>query len=537
MSNANRMVPRPGREPTGPKKLEEIRLPTEEEEVKKGLLDKILLDTIVEPEDALSLSEIEVIELKQTIRTKSLEILQRKAGLLAKLKEIIDHETLLQSLDSYFTEMTEAINNLVSEVYNNRKILGREATEELIEEILNLLYFDPEKDGDLINKLEAKLAKLSQNSYQLEKPLNLFPRDQLALISDEGNKLEQFKERVQAALERNNYEELKGLVEEISDKLRRSAYYQAILISEGRNKLEQFKERVQAALERNNYEELKGLVEEISALKIMQVYPSRSSPFPSEREAWKLIFEYHLLKRVLYYQIILSSEGGNTLEQFRRRVQAALESNDEKELESLAQEISALKIMQVYLSPSSPFSSEIQAYELRVEYDKLKRVLYYQIILITEGGNTLEQFRRRVQAALESNDEKELESLAQEISALKIMQVYPSRLSPLISEREAYELRVEYDKLNYQAILITEGGNTLEQFRRRVQAALESNDEKELESLAQEISALKIMQVFPISSSRVLSEREAYELKAEYQRMIEMIKEAQRRLRKLGPST
>jgi len=117
------------------------------------------------------------------------------------------------------------------------------------------------------------------------------------------------------------------------------------------------------------------------------------------------------------------------------------------------------------------------------------------------------------------------------------MQVYPSRLSPLISEREAYELRVEYDKLNYQAILITEGGNTLEQFRRRVQAALESNDEKELESLAQEISALKIMQVFPISSSRVLSEREAYELKAEYQRMIEMIKEAQRRLRKLGPST
>jgi len=533
MSNANRMVPRPGREPTGPKKLEEIRLPTEEEEVKKGLLDKILLDTIVEPEDALSLSEIEVIELKQTIRTKSLEILQRKAGLLAKLKEIIDHETLLQSLDSYFTEMTEAINNLVSEVYNNRKILGREATEELIEEILNLLYFDPEKDGDLINKLEAKLAKLSQNSYQLEKPLNLFPRDQLALISDEGNKLEQFKERVQAALERNNYEELKGLVEEISDKLRRSAYYQAILISEGRNKLEQFKERVQAALERNNYEELKGLVEEISALKIMQVYPSRSSPFPSEREAWKLIFEYHLLKRVLYYQIILSSEGGNTLEQFRRRVQAALESNDEKELESLAQEISALKIMQVYPSRLSPLISEREAYELRVEYDKLN----YQAILITEGGNTLEQFRRRVQAALESNDEKELESLAQEISALKIMQVYPSRLSPLISEREAYELRVEYDKLNYQAILITEGGNTLEQFRRRVQAALESNDEKELESLAQEISALKIMQVFPISSSRVLSEREAYELKAEYQRMIEMIKEAQRRLRKLGPST
>jgi uncharacterized protein YeaO (DUF488 family) len=410
------MVPRPGGEPTGPKKLEEIRLPTEAE-VKKGLLDKILLDTIVEPEDALSLSELEFMKFRQAIWTGFSKILEIKAGLLAKLEKITDYETLLQRLGSYFTEITEVINNLVSEVYNNRKILGREATEELIEEILNLLYFDPEKDGDLINKLEAKLAKLSQNSYQLEKPLNLFPRDQLALISDEGNKLEQFKERVQAALERNNYEELKGLVEEIS------------------------------------------------ALKIMQVYPSRSSPFPSEREAWKLIFEYHLLKRVLYYQIILSSEGGNTLEQFKERVQAALESNDEKELESLAQEISALKIMQVYLSPSSPFSSEIQAYELRVEYDKLKRVLYYQIILITEGGNTLEQFRRRVQAALESNDEKELESLAQEISALKIMQV------------------------------------------------------------------------FPISSSRVLSEREAYELKAEYQRMIEMIKEAQRRLRKLGPST
>ena len=518
-----------------------------------------MLDKIVEPEDALSLSEIEVIELKQTIRTKSLEILQRKAGLLAELKEIIDHETLLQRLDSYFKEMTKVINNLVSEIKKNKQIpqmLGVEAVEELIKDIKNLLCLDPEKDGDLIDKLQSLPETYLKNNIA---------DFQLALILDGGNTLEKFKERVQAALERNNYEELKGLIKEISalkimqvyarpssplllereawelifkyNLLKLALYYQIILNSEGGKKLEQFKKRVQAALGRNNYEELKGLVEKISALKIMQVYPSRSSPFPSEREAWKLIFEYHLLKRVLYYQIILSSEGGNTLEQFKERVQAALESNDEKELESLAQEISALKIMQVYLSPSSPFSSEIQAYELRVEYDKLKRVLYYQIILITEGGNTLEQFRRRVQAALESNDEKELESLAQEISALKIMQVYPSRLSPLISEREAYELRVEYDKLNYQAILITEGGNTLEQFRRRVQAALESNDEKELESLAQEISALKIMQVFPISSSRVLSEREAYELKAEYQRMIEMIKEAQRRLRKLGPST
>jgi len=324
------MDSRPRREPTGPKKLEEIRLPTEEEEVKKGLLDKILLDTIVEPEDALSLSEIEVIELKQTIRTKSLEILQRKAGLLAKLKEIIDHETLLQSLDSYFTEMTEAINNLVSEVYNNRKILGREATEELIEEILNLLYFDPEKDGDLINKLEAKL---SQNSYQLEKPLNLFPRDQLALISDEGNKLEQFKERVQAALERNNYEELKGLIKEIS------------------------------------------------ALKIMQVCPRPSSPLISEREAYELRVEYDKLN----YQAILITEGGNTLEKFKERVQAALERSDDKEqlekkqledlvreLEGLVQEIFALKIMQVYPSSYSPFiPEEIEAYELQVEYQRM----------------------------------------------------------------------------------------------------------------------------------------------------------------------
>ena len=341
------------------------------------MLDKILLDTIVEPEDALSLSEIEVIELKQTIRTKSLEILQRKAGLLAKLKEIIDHETLLQSLDSYFTEMTEAINNLVSEVYNNRKILGREATEELIEEILNLLYFDPEKDGDLINKLEAKL---SQNSYQPEKPLNLFPRDQLALISDEGNKLEQFKERVQAALERNNYEELKGLVEEISDKLRRSAYYQAILISEGRNKLEQFKERVQAALERNNYEELKGLIKEISALKIMQVCPRPSSPLISEREAYELRVEYDKLN----YQAILISDGGKKLEQFKERVKAALERSDDKEqlekkqlenlvkeLKGLVQEISALKIMQVHPSPSSSLPPEIEACKLQAEYKRM----------------------------------------------------------------------------------------------------------------------------------------------------------------------
>ena len=148
MFDPNRMDSRPRREPTGPKKLEEIRLPTEAE-VKKGLLDKILLDTIVEPEDALSLSELEFMKFRQAIWTGFSKILEIKAGLLAKLEKITDYETLLQSLDSYFTEMTEAINNLVSEVYNNRKILGREATEELIEEILNLLYFDPEKDGDL----------------------------------------------------------------------------------------------------------------------------------------------------------------------------------------------------------------------------------------------------------------------------------------------------------------------------------------------------------------------------------------------------
>jgi hypothetical protein len=45
------------------------------------------------------------------------------------------------------------------------------------------------------------------------------------------------------------------------------------------------------------------------------------------------------------------------------------------------------------------------------------------------------------------------------------------------------------------------------------------------------------MQVCPRPSSPLISEREAYELKVEYKRMIEMIEEAQRELRKLGPST
>ena len=234
--------------------------------------------------------------------------------------------------------MTEAINNLVSEVYNNRKILGREATEELIEEILNLLYFDPEKDGDLINKLEAKLAKLSQNSYQPEKPLNLFPRDQLALISDEGNKLEQFKERVQAAIESNNYKELKGLVEKIL------------------------------------------------ALKIMLFYPSSSSSFLPEREAYELKAEYDELKLIAYYQAVLILDGGEKLEQFRERVQAALGSNNYKELEGLIQEISALEIMQVYINPSSSLPPEEKAYKLKTEYQRM-------IEMIKEAQKELRKLR------------------------------------------------------------------------------------------------------------------------------------------------
>ena len=313
MSNANRMVPRPGREPTGPKKLEEIRLPTEEEEVKKGLLDKILLDTIVEPGDALSLSEIEFIELKQTIRTESLEILQRKADLLAELKEIIDHKTLLQRLDSYFKEMTKVINNLVSEIKKNKQIpqmLGVEAVEELIKDIKNLLCLDPEKDGDLIDKLQSLPETYLKNNADF----------QLALILDGGNKLEKFKERVQAALIHND------------DK------------------------------------ELKGLIEEISALKIMQVYARPSSPLLLEREAWELIFKYNLLKLALYYQIILNSEGGNKLEKFKERVQAA---NNYEELRGLVKQILALKIMQIYPDRLIPFFSEKEAYKLKAEYRRV----------------------------------------------------------------------------------------------------------------------------------------------------------------------
>ena len=100
--------------------------------------------------------------------------------------------------------------------------------------------------------------------------------------------------------------------------------------------------------------------------------------------------------------------------------------------------------------------------------------------------------------------------------------------------------------------MILDGGKKLEQFKERVQAALERSDDKEqlekkqledlvreLEGLAQEIFALKIMQVYPRPSSPLISEREAYELKVEYKRMIEMIGEAQikLRLRKLRSST
>ena len=176
--------------------------------------------------------------------------------------------------------------------------------------------------------------------------------------------------------------------------------------------------------------------------------------------------------------------------------------------------------------------------------------------MILDGGKKLEQFKERVQAALERSDDKEqlekkqledlvneLKGLVQEISALEIMQVFPSPSSPLPPEIEACELRDEYDELkrsaNYQAILISDGGNTLEQFRRRVKEALESNNYKELKGLVREISALEIMQVFPSPSSPLPQEIEACKLEAEYKRMIEMIGEAQikLRLRKLRSST
>ena len=105
-----------------------------------------------------------------------------------------------------------------------------------------MLYFDPEQDGDLINKLEAELNQ--KNLYKLEIPLRFIAYCQLALILDGGDKLKKFKERVKAALERNDYEELRGLVKQIL------------------------------------------------ALKIMQIYPDRLIPFFSEKEAYKLKAEY-----------------------------------------------------------------------------------------------------------------------------------------------------------------------------------------------------------------------------------------------------
>jgi len=54
--------------------------------------------------------------------------------------------------------MTKVINNLVSEIKKNKQIpqmLGVEAVEELIKDIKNLLCLDPEKDGDLIDKLQS----------------------------------------------------------------------------------------------------------------------------------------------------------------------------------------------------------------------------------------------------------------------------------------------------------------------------------------------------------------------------------------------
>ena len=387
MSNAYRMVPGPRGEPTGPKKPEEIRLPTEEE-LKRGLLD-----TIAEPKNTLPFSEFAVVKFMQGIKAKLSEILERKAGLLAELEEITDYETLLQSLDSYFTKMTEAINNLVSEIEKNEQIpqmLGVEAVEELIEDIKNLLYLDPKKDGDLINRLQS-LPEIYLKNH--------IGRCQLALILEGGNNLEKFRERVQTAIKRNNYEELTGLVREIS------------------------------------------------ALKIMQVYPSSSSPILSEREAYKLKAKYDKLRRIANYQAILISEGGNNLEKFRERVQTAIESNNYEELKGLVEKILALKIMLFYPSSSSSFLPEREAYELKAEYDELKFIAYYQAVLILDGGKKLEQFRERVQAALGSNNYKELEGLIQEISALEIMQVYINPSSSLPPEEKAYKLKTEYQRM------------------------------------------------------------------------------------------
>ena len=235
MSDADRMDSRP---------WGEIRLPTEAE-VKKGLLN-----TIVKSKNDLLLSEFGATTfiLIREIQTELPKILEIKAGLLAELRkflnqERIDCEELVRTLErNYFKIIGEAINNLVDEIEKNKQIpqmLGVEAVKELIEKIQNLLYLDPEEDGDLINKLEAELNQ--KNLYRLETPLRFIAYCQLALISDGGKKLEQFKERVKAA---------------------------------------------------NNYEELRGLVKQILALKIMQIYPDRLIPFFSEKEAYKLKAEY-----------------------------------------------------------------------------------------------------------------------------------------------------------------------------------------------------------------------------------------------------
>jgi len=314
MFDPNRMVPRPGGEPTGPKKPDTG--------VKEGSLYE-MLDTVVEPETL------------QSFRDKVLKILERKAAILAELRKIIDHETFLKRLESfsielenYFTETTWKINNLVSEIKKNQRIPGSKAAEDLIKKIKNLPYLDPKEDGDLINKLQSLLKKISLKEISLKTRAAHF---QLALLLDGGNTLEQFRERVRAALNNNN-------------------------------------------------EELEGLVGEISALKIMQVYPRPSSPLISEREAYELRVEYDKLN----YQAILISDGGKKLEQFKERVKAALERSDDKEqlekkqlenlvkeLKGLVQEISALKIMQVHPSPSSSLPPEIEACKLQAEYKRM----------------------------------------------------------------------------------------------------------------------------------------------------------------------
>jgi len=166
----------PGRRSTELKKPRAIRPPTEAE-VKKGSLYEMLemLGTVVEPETL------------QSFRDKVLEILERKAAILAELRKIIGHETFLERLESFslklenfFIKTTLEINKLVSKIRNIQHIPDLEAAEKFIEKIQNLLYLDPEEDGDLINKLQS-LLEISLKEISLKTRTAHF---QLVLLLD-----------------------------------------------------------------------------------------------------------------------------------------------------------------------------------------------------------------------------------------------------------------------------------------------------------------------------------------------------------------